>query len=168
MEPSNVPPEEEFAQPKLRLTLSAEPHMGTRKQDMNCGTQWLKQKSKCQTEVREASYTTTLSVAWDLCGVDGMWMDEDGASMEWCWQAKAKVQGGKPVLAVVLWSLQHIVCVCVCTFSPHYTRMSGVSQEPEPSSFSSCAPCAVLTSTLKRNSSFLQLALIINFMDFWK
>ena len=57
-----------------------------------------------------------------------MWMDGDGASVEWYWQAKAKVQGGKPVLAVVLWSLQQMcvcvlfVCVCVCVHSLRFTR----------------------------------------------
>ena len=55
-----------------------------------------------------------------------MWMDEDGASVEWYWQAKAKVQRGKPVLAVVLWSLESAadvcVCVCVCAYSLRITR----------------------------------------------
>jgi hypothetical protein len=60
---SDVPSQEEFAQPGLSLTLSVEPHVGTGKQDMNCGMQRLKQKSSCQTEVREASYSTTLSVS---------------------------------------------------------------------------------------------------------
>jgi hypothetical protein len=91
--------------------------------DMNCGMQRLQQSSRCQTEVWEASYITTLWVTWDLYGVVGMWIDEDGASVEWSWQTKAKVQGGKPVLSVVLWNLQQIcVCVCVCAHSLCMTR----------------------------------------------
>ena len=156
---------------QFRLALSVEPHVGSRKQDMDSGMQRLERKSSCQPEVREAPYTTTLSFAWDLYGVDGMWLDEDGPSVEWCWEAKAKVQREKPVLVLVLWSLQQMcVCVCVCvrTFSPHYTRISGVSQEPDALSFNSYATRAVRTSTLKRKSSFLPPAVFTNFMEFWK
>ena len=55
--------------------------------------------------------------------------------------------------------------VSVCTFSPHYTRISGVNPEPDPSSFSNYASCAAHTSTLKRNSAFGPLAVFTDFME---